>query len=55
MHSTDHRRATLTVGDKTIDLKLPMPIRVGDPQYDQKLAFAVAEAILDHFDTKETQ
>ncbi|WP_155706065.1 hypothetical protein [Burkholderia cepacia] len=53
MQTTDHRRASLTVGDKTIDLKLPVPVRVGDPQYDQKLAFAVAEAILDHFNTKE--
>lgn len=55
MNATDHRRATLTVADKTIDLKLPVPVRVGDLQYEQKLAFVVAEAILEHFDTKETQ
>ncbi|WP_155754334.1 hypothetical protein [Burkholderia multivorans] len=55
MEKADHRRATLTVGDRTIDLKLPVPVRVGDPHYEQKLAFAIAEAILEHFDTKETQ
>ncbi|AIO68847.1 hypothetical protein [Burkholderia oklahomensis] len=55
MQTQDHRRATLTVGDKTIDLKLPVPVRVGDAQYEQKLAFAVAEAVLEHFDTKEPQ
>ncbi|WP_177314133.1 hypothetical protein [Burkholderia ubonensis] len=55
MQTQDHRRATLTVGGQTIDLKLPVPVRVGDAQYEQKLAFAVAEAVLDHFDTKEPQ
>lgn len=55
MKATDHRRATLTVAGQTIDLKFPVPLRVGDPQYEQKLAFAVAEALLEHFDNKETK
>lgn len=50
---SDHRIALLQVGTHEIPVELPIPMRPGDPGWEQQAIRAVAHAFRDYFDTKE--
>lgn len=54
-HTSDHRIALLQVGTHQIPVELPVPMRPGDPVWEQQAIRSFAHAFRDYFATKDAQ